>query len=56
MKKTYIRPTATSVELFAKESLLTGSVIDINKDDTTDAALSNGKTGWNSEDWSTDEE
>lgn len=51
MKKAYIRPTATTVELFAKESLLVGSSFDVDKGDDTNTAFSNKKSGWSSDDW-----
>ncbi len=57
MKKTYIKPQTQAVNLFAEEALLTLSGgITVDKNNTTDTQLSNGK-GWNSDIWSaTDDE
>ena len=50
MKKTYITPTSTVVNLFADEDVMLA--LSQVKADGTDA-LSGGKDGWNSTDWST---
>ena len=48
MKKTYITPTSTVVNLFAGEDVMLA--LSQVKADGTDA-LSGGKDGWNSADW-----
>ena len=48
MKKTYITPTSTVVNLFSGEDVMLA--LSQVKADGTDA-LSGGKDGWNSTDW-----
>lgn len=58
MKKTYIIPTARPVELRV-ESMLAASMNIVNNGDTVDDAndaWADKKGGWNSSDWSSDEE
>lgn len=50
MKKTYIKPQAQSVTLFAEEAMLSLSSVEVNKDKTTDEVFSTGK-GWSSDNW-----
>lgn len=57
MKKTYIKPQTQAVNLFTEEALLTLSGgLTVDKNNTTDTQLSNGKD-WSSDNWSaTDDE
>ena len=58
MKKTYIKPSALAVTLFAESSILSGSfteAITIDSDDTTTSVFSDQRGGWNSADWSGEE-
>mgnify|MGYP006956046354 CR=1 FL=1 len=55
MKKTYIKPQTQAVNLYAEDTMLAGSTYVVDKDNTTDVVLSNGKS-WSSDDWTDDEE
>lgn len=50
MKKTYIKPQAQAVTLFAEEAMLSLSSVTVDKDKTTDDVFSTGK-GWSSDNW-----
>lgn len=56
MKKAYIKPASEAVVLYAEAALLSGSLggdsITIVSGEETDEALSGGRDGWNSVDWS----
>ena len=52
MKKTYIKPQAQAVNLFAEEALLSVSnSFEVSADKETNEVLSNDK-GWSSDSWS----
>ena len=59
MKKTYIKPSATTVALQIEDAILTlsgGEKLNISTTEKTNAAFSESKGwGWNSDSW-TDEE
>ena len=55
MKK-YIQPTSSSVALNIETTLMATSDFNIDNGGTDADPLSIHKNGWNSEDWSTEEE
>lgn len=56
MKKTYIKPQAQAVSLFAEEALLSVSnPIEVSASKETDDVFSNEK-GWSSDNWSAADE
>lgn len=56
MKKTYIKPQAQVVNLFAEEALLSVSnSFEVNADKETNEVFSNEK-GWSSDSWSAADE
>lgn len=56
MKKTYIKPQAQAVNLFAEEALLSVSnSFEVSADKETNEVLSNDK-GWSSDSWSAADE
>lgn len=56
MKKTYIKPQAQAVNLFAEEALLSVSnPFEVNADKETNEVFSNEK-GWSSDSWSAADE
>lgn len=56
MKKTYIKPQAQAVNLFAEEALLSVSnSFEVNADKETNEVFSNEK-GWSSDSWSAADE
>lgn len=55
MKKTYIKPQAQAVTLFAEEAMLSLSKVAVDKDKTTDDVFSTGK-GWSSDNWTNADE
>lgn len=58
MKKTYIKPSATTVALQIEDAILTlsgGEKLNISTTEQTNAAFSESK-GWSSDIWTTDEE
>ena len=58
MKKAYIKPASEAVILYAEAALLSGSgdSITITPGENTDQALSEGRGGWNSSNWSDNSE
>lgn len=56
MKKTYIKPQAQAVNLFAEEALLSVSnSFEVSADKETNKVFSNDK-GWSSDSWSAADE
>ncbi len=55
MKKTYIKPQTQAVNLYTEDTMLAGSSYVVDKDNTTDVVLSEGKS-WSSDNWTDDEE
>ena len=57
MKKTYQIPKATGIELRTERMIASSFDVGVNPDEDVDAGdtFSNQKSGWDSEDWETEE-